>query len=73
MQHYVDGQSNIGSMCDYKPCRSVGLVSFGGNQELTVIMVQVQEGMAVSKQGQHYVKLKEGHADQRGSFKLSSC
>ena len=34
-------------------------------------MVQVPEGMAVSTQAQHYVQLKEGHADQRRSFKLS--
>ena len=34
-------------------------------------MVQVQEGMAVSTQGQHYVQ-EEGHADQMRSFKLSS-
>ena len=40
-------------------------------QELTVTMVQVPEGMAVSTQGQHYVLQKEGHADQRRSFKLS--
>ena len=32
-------------------------------QELTVTMAQVQEGTAVSTQGQHYVKYKEGHAD----------
>ena len=41
-------------------------------QELTVTMVQVPEGTAVSTQGQHYVQYKEGHADQRRSFKLSS-
>ena len=41
-------------------------------QELTVTMVQVPEGTAVSTQGQHYVHYKEGHADQRRSFKLSS-
>ena len=38
-------------------------------------MVQVPEGpegTAVSTQGQHYVQLKEGHAYQRHSFKLSS-
>ena len=28
-------------------------------------MVQVPEGTAVSSQGQHYVKYKKGHADQR--------
>ena len=41
-------------------------------QELTVTMLQVPEGTEVSTQGQHYVKKKEGHADQRRSFKLSS-
>ena len=41
-------------------------------QELTVIMVQVQEGTAVSTQCQHYVPCKEGHAYQRRAFKLSS-
>ena len=40
-------------------------------QELTVTMVHVPEGTAVSTQGQHYVQYK-GHADQRRSFKLSS-
>ena len=34
-------------------------------------MVQFPEGMAVSTQGQHYAQQKEGHADQRRSFKLS--
>ena len=37
-------------------------------QELTVTMVQVPEGVAVSTQGQHYIQEKEGHADQRRSF-----
>ena len=41
-------------------------------QELAGTMVQVPEGMAVSTQSQHYVQYKEGHADQRGSFMLSS-
>ena len=41
-------------------------------QELTVTMVQIQEGMAVSTQGEHYVQYKEVYADQRRSFKLSS-
>ena len=41
-------------------------------QELTATMAQVPEGTAVSTQSQHYVHLKEGHADQRRSFKLSS-
>ena len=40
--------------------------------ELSVTMVQVPEGTAVSTQGQHYVQQKEGHAYQRRSFKLSS-
>ena len=35
-------------------------------------MVQVPDGMAVSTQGQQYAQYKEGHADQRRSFKLSS-
>ena len=35
-------------------------------------MEQVSEGTAVSTQGQHYDQYKEGHADQRRSFKLSS-
>ena len=25
VQHYVHGQSNVGSMCDCKPCRSLDL------------------------------------------------
>ena len=41
-------------------------------QELTVTMVQVPEGMPVSTQGQHYGQYKEGQADQRRSFMLSS-
>ena len=41
-------------------------------QELTVTMIWVPEGMALSTQDQHYVQYKEGHADQRRSFKLSS-
>ena len=40
-------------------------------QELSVTMVPVPEGTAVSTQGQHYGQYK-GHADQRRSFKLSS-
>ena len=35
-------------------------------------MGQVPEGTTVSTQGQNYVRSKEGHADQRRSFKLSS-
>ena len=65
----LNGQSNVGSMCDCKPCRSLDLKFY---QELTVTMVQVPEGTAVSAQGQHYVQYKEDHADQRRSFKLSS-
>ena len=41
-------------------------------QELTVTMEKVPEGTAVSTQGQHYVQYKEGHADKRRFFKLSS-
>ena len=41
-------------------------------QELTVTMVQVPEGMAVSTQGKLFGQHK-GHADQRRSFKLLSC
>ena len=37
-------------------------------QELTVTMVQVPEGPAVTTQGQHYVQYK-GHTDQRRSIK----
>ena len=59
----LQGQSNVGSMCDCKPCRIldgsvlVGLLSgvdsshgTGGGG------VQVPEGMAVSTQGQNYVQ-----------------
>ena len=35
-------------------------------------MVQVPKGTAVPTQGQHYDQYKEGHADQRRIFKLSS-
>ena len=41
-------------------------------QLLTVAMIQVPEGTVVSTQGQLYVQYKEGHADQRRFFKLSS-
>ena len=27
----LQGQSNVGSMCDCSPCRSLDLISFGGN------------------------------------------
>ena len=47
----LHGQSNVGSMCDCKPCRSFKILS-----ELTVTMVQAPEKTAVSTQGQHYVK-----------------
>ena len=53
----LHSQSNIGSMCYCKPCRSLilsVLVKF--YQELTVTMLQVPEGTVVSTQGQHYVK-----------------
>ena len=40
-------------------------------QELSVTMLRVPVGTAVSPQGQHYGQYK-GHADQRRSFKLSS-
>ena len=64
---------NVGTMCDCKPCTSLDLsVLVKFYQELTVTMVQVPEGKAVLTQGQHYVKYKEGHADQRRSFNLSS-
>ena len=67
------GQSNVGSMCDCKPCGSLDLsVLVEFYQELTVTMVQVPEGTAVSTQGQHYVHYKKGQTDQRRSFKLSS-
>ena len=41
-------------------------------QKLTMTMVQVPEGMAVSTQAQHYDQLKVGHTYQRRSSKLSS-
>ena len=41
-------------------------------QELSVTMIQVPEGTAVSTQGQRDGQYKEGHADQRRCFKLSS-
>ena len=69
----LNGQSDVGSICDCNPCRS-WTCQFWWKfyQELTVTMVQVPEGTAVSTQGQHYVQYKKGHADQRRSFKLSS-
>ena len=53
----LQGQSNVGSVCDCKPCRS-WTCQFWWKfyQELTVTMVHVPEGMAVSTQGQHYVQ-----------------
>ena len=69
----LHGQSNVGSMCDCNPCRSLdlsvlveilsGVVSRHG---------KAHEGTEVSTQGQHYGQYKEGNADQRRSFKLSS-
>ena len=68
----LHGQSNVGSICDCEPCRCLDLsVLVETYQELTVTMVQVSEGTAVSTQGQHYVQYK-GQADHRRSFKLSS-
>ena len=65
-------QSNVGSMCYCKTCRSLDLSLWWiFYQELTVTMIHVPEGTAVSTQGQHYVQYKV-HADQRRSFKLSS-
>ena len=49
----LHGQSNVGSMCDCKPCRSLDLSVFGGN---SLTIVQVPGGMAVSTQGQQYVQ-----------------
>ena len=69
----LHGQSNVGSMCDCKLCKSLDLsVLVEFYQELTLTMVQVSEGTVVSTQGQHYVQYKKGQADQRRSFKLSS-
>ena len=52
----LHGQSNFGSVCDCKPCRSLTCQFWWKfYQELTVTMVQVPEGTAVSTQGQHYV------------------
>ena len=53
----LHGQSNVGSMCGCKPCRSLDLSVWRKfYQELTVTMVQVPEGTTVSTQGQHYVQ-----------------
>ena len=54
-------QTNVSSMCDCKPCRSLdSSVLVDIYQELTVIIVQegVQgpEGTTVSTQGQHHVQ-----------------
>ena len=49
-------QSNVGSMCDCKPCRSLDSFWWKFYQKLAVTVVQVPEGMAVSTQGQHYVR-----------------
>ena len=53
----LHGHSNVGSMCDCKPCESLDLsvwveILLG----VAVTMVQVPEGTAVSTQGQHYVQ-----------------
>ena len=53
----LHGQSNVGSMCDYKPCESLDfsvLVEILSGVEVT--MVQVPEGTEVSTQGQQYVQ-----------------
>ena len=50
----LHGQCNVGSMCDCQPCRSMDLSVLV--EILSVAMVQVQEGTAVSTQGQHYAK-----------------
>ena len=53
----LHGQSNVGSMRDCKPCGSLTCQFWWKfYQELTVTMVQVPEGTAVSTQGQHYVQ-----------------
>ena len=53
----LQGQSNVGSLCNYKTCISWTCPFWWKfYQELTVTMVQVPEGMAVSTQGQHYVQ-----------------
>ena len=54
----LHGQSNVGSMCDCKPCRSLDLAVLLEilYQDLTVTMVQVPEGTEVSTQGQQYVQ-----------------
>ena len=53
----LHGQSNLGSVYDCKPCRSWTCQSWWKfYQELTVTMVQVPEGTAVSTQGQHFVQ-----------------
>ena len=61
------GQSNVGSMCDCKPCGSFDLSVLVEilTGVATVTMVQVPEGIAVSIQSQHYVQYKEGLVDQR--------
>ena len=53
----LHGQSYVGSVCDCKPCRNwTCQLWWYFYQELTVTMVQVPEGTAVSTQGQHYVQ-----------------
>ena len=55
------GQSNVGSMCDCKRCRSMTCQFWWKfYQELAVTMVQVPEGTTLSTQGQYYVQYEEG-------------
>ena len=65
----LHGQSNVCSMCDCNPCRSLDVLVLWKFYQVN--LVRVPEGTAVSTQGQHYDQYK-GHADQRRSFKLSS-
>ena len=59
----LHSQSNVGSMCYCKPCRSLDLSVLVG------ILSGVDSDHGTGPQGQHYVQKKEGHADQRRSFK----
>ena len=52
----LNGQSNVGSVCDCKPCRSLDLSLLVEIHGLTVTMAQVPEGIAVSTQGTYYVQ-----------------
>ena len=68
----LHGQSNVGSMCVCKPCGSLDLsVLVEIISGVDYDQGKVQEGIAVSTQGQHFVQKKEGHADQSLSLKLS--